>query len=81
MGMFDSVYFWCPKCGTRLEEQSKAGECRLWDYSANGVPEVIAQDIEGHPVFCGTCLKTFTIKRLVPRPPSAKMYLADEETP
>jgi len=32
MGMFDYVYFKCPKCKEIAEEQSKAGDCDLKRY-------------------------------------------------
>jgi DNA-directed RNA polymerase subunit RPC12/RpoP len=32
MGMFDYVYYRCPKCKEVVEEQSKAGSCSLIRY-------------------------------------------------
>lgn len=52
MGMFDSVYAACPKCGKEVEFQSKAGKCDLKNYSALSVPPEIAQDIAGDTQAC-----------------------------
>jgi hypothetical protein len=34
MGMFDRVYTKCPKCGERVECQSKSGPCDLDEYES-----------------------------------------------
>ncbi len=47
MGMFDSVYANCPKCGKSLEFQSKEGPCELKKYHQNSVPPVVALDLSG----------------------------------
>jgi hypothetical protein len=54
MGMFDSVYTTCKNCGTQVEFQSKAGECRLASYhlSQSLVPVGIAVDLDGKSVTC-----------------------------
>jgi len=59
MGMFDSVFARCPKCGEEVEFQSKAGECTLNRYSINSVPPCIAQDLIGEVsrCSCGEMLK------------------------
>lgn len=65
MGMFDSVYFRCPNgCENPIEEQSKAGKCRLDTFSSHEVPSVIALDILGGKVFCGTCKLIFEIEHV-----------------
>ena len=61
MGMFDRIWFECPKCGSRMEAQSKAGECLLIDYPAIAVPEEIAKDIAGNWVHCIQCDKSYEI--------------------
>ena len=53
MGMFDSVIARCPKCGSEVEFQSKAGECQLRRYSINSVPPEIAQSLVGDIETCG----------------------------
>ncbi len=64
MGMFDSVFVRCPKCGEEVEFQSKAGVCELKRYSANNVPPEIAQDISGdvQSCECGEMLKLITAR-------------------
>ena len=52
MGMFDSVIAFCPKCGTELEFQSKAGPCLLRNYNINSIPPNIAEDINGDILTC-----------------------------
>lgn len=59
MGMFDSVFARCPKCGEEVKFQSKAGACQLQRYSMNNVPLEIAQDLVGavQSCQCGEMLK------------------------
>ena len=52
MGMFDRVYIACPKCGNKIEFQSKAGVCELNEYGASDVPASIAGDIIGDEQQC-----------------------------
>jgi len=62
MGMYDTVIFNCPKCNGVIEEQSKAGERLLNNYSANEVPVDIANDIIYGEVYCGNCCTTYIIQ-------------------
>ena len=55
MGMFDSVYVTCPKCGGSVEFQSKAGECLCINYAQGQVPAIIAADLDGDSEFCRLC--------------------------
>jgi hypothetical protein len=52
MGMFDTVVTKCPKCGSRNEIQTKAGECCLSVYSIDSVPVEIARSLDGQKRFC-----------------------------
>lgn len=53
MGMFDSVYAKCPKCGESVEFQSKADECAGAVYNVPGeVPARIAVNINGGAQWC-----------------------------
>lgn len=61
MGMFDSVYVDCPKCGTDIEFQSKAGDCILGTYNLNNAPQEILEDIEGDVEECHKCGETVKI--------------------
>jgi NMD protein affecting ribosome stability and mRNA decay len=55
MGLFDSVYLACPKCGLSIEVQSKAGDCLMDSYSSDTVPKRIAVDIDGDDAYCEGC--------------------------
>ncbi len=73
MGMFDSVFVPCPKCGEMLEFQSKEGKCYSKRYSHSSVPAGIARDLIGcdsnnrpyNLAYC--CGKNFRLKAKVPR--------------
>jgi len=52
MGVYDSVEFNCPHCGTTLTEQSKAGRCELRTYKLDDVPYVIAVDLSDAVIRC-----------------------------
>jgi len=58
MGMFDSVYAPCARCGNHIEIQSKAGECCLQIFSINSVPIAVADDLDGEVVHCEKCETT-----------------------
>lgn len=55
MGMFDRVWIDCPRCGTRIEFQSKVGPCELKDFDIQNVPDAIAGDIIGDVENCPNC--------------------------
>lgn len=51
--MYDSVMVPCPKCGTRVEAQSKAGDCSLATYELdNAPPKVLADVATDGPYYC-----------------------------
>jgi hypothetical protein len=64
MGMFDSVMFRCPECGTRIEEQSKMGGCLLHTFESHEVPSDIAESIKGNRLYCEPCNEYFYIKEV-----------------
>lgn len=65
MGMFDSVFVRCPKCGGDVEFQSKAGPCELRRYSADSVPPEIAESITGDVSSC-SCGERLKIRPAAP---------------
>ena len=65
MGMFDSVYVPCPRCGAGVEFQSKAGKCELAQYSSTNVPAIIAADIDGDQWRCD-CGALVTARAYIP---------------
>jgi len=61
MGMFDSVYVPCPRCGKEHEFQSKAApDPCLNRYTLDDAPDVVLADIGGGTVAC-ECGLTFAI--------------------
>ena len=56
MGMFDSIYAPCPKCGEESEFQSKGGDCFLECYNLVDVPYDVLLDANRHsPNTCEKC--------------------------
>lgn len=52
MGLFDSVYVRCERCGKDVEFQSKAGECSLSSFDIHNAPYSILGDIGGQTQEC-----------------------------
>ena len=50
MGMYDSLYIKCPKCGKELEFQSNSGSCALFSFKENNLPPDVAMDMDGNIV-------------------------------
>lgn len=75
MGMFDSVYATCPRCGEAVEFQSKAGACALNSYSVNSVPPSIAEDLAGDVEECQCGYRL----RLMPAQPINRVAMLVEE--
>jgi transcription elongation factor Elf1 len=75
MGLFDTVNFTCPDCGSNVEVQSKAGQCCLADISESEVPKTIAEDINGKIVACNECEKVFTVGKIEEPVETVKMGL------
>lgn len=61
MGMYDTVTTFCPGCGKKLKFLSRAGDCKLINYSYTEVPVEIAKDIEGDPEECPGCERTIKL--------------------
>jgi hypothetical protein len=66
MGSFDSVVADCPNCGSQVEFQSKAGDCRGNIYTIDKVPTMIANFIDGDVEYC-SCGCKLRIKRCKPK--------------
>jgi hypothetical protein len=75
MGMFDTVLFACPSCDKQIEEQSKAGDCRLNDYDQSFVPVEIAKALENTEVHCSNCGNNFVVEYAFEVPKTAPMVL------
>lgn len=61
MGEYDSVWVKCPKCGSEIEYQSKAGSCSFKNYRSSSVPENIANDINNCIETCKECNARITL--------------------
>lgn len=57
MGLFDSVMVPCPNCGSKLEFQSKSGDCIMATYELKDTPADVLMDVMRHgprTCDCGT---------------------------
>lgn len=75
MGLFDSVFVKCPKCGSDVEFQSKAGNCTLKSFNAAQVPAAIASDLAGDTSEC-ECGAVFSIHTVNPVP-TVEMFIRE----
>lgn len=67
MGMYDEVTARCPRCGTIVEFQSKAGPCVLKTYSAeSGVTPEIAIDVMRDKEECRGCGEVLMLQPVIP---------------
>ena len=77
MGMFDTVYFKCPKCQHRIEEQSKSGPCMLKDYDIDDAPFTVVAGLLG-PTWCNNC-KAPLIIEMIQKPVFKVREMTDED--
>jgi len=62
MGMFDTVFIYCPHCSMDTRVQSKAGDCVLNNFDQSSVPVEIAKDLNmKRPMKCEHCEGMFTV--------------------
>lgn len=68
MGSFDTIYMYCPSCGTQLEFQSKSGDCHLREYRQHDVPTTVSVGADSDVQACPNCrqLWTFRVPRVTP---------------
>jgi transcription elongation factor Elf1 len=63
MGMFDSIMVPCPECGTRVEFQTKSGNCMLSVWNIEDAPQDALEDVNRHgPHRCSKCGTHFEVK-------------------
>jgi uncharacterized protein YbaR (Trm112 family) len=81
MGMFDNIFFSCPKCDGEMYTQSKEGNCCLNTYHGiEGVPPSIAYDINGDEVWCESCGQAYkVIADPIPPPVLVKCHVVINE--
>ena len=62
MGLFDSVYANCPRCGRTNEFQSKADDCPYMNsYTVDDAPTHILIDVLNDPRYCAGCGEWFAL--------------------
>lgn len=68
MGLYDSVWIPCPRCGHEVEFQSKAGRCEMAEYTLATVPPSIAGDVSDDvsQCECGASVKILAQVVLTP---------------
>lgn len=71
--MFDSLYLKCPKCGKKMEWQSKSGPCAMFCYTPKRLPVDVAQDLKHDIVGCQFCNTKW--KFVLLDPPYAKFKI------
>lgn len=65
MGMFDTVWIACPKCGKMIEEQSKgADDPMLRIFIFPNVPDDVMSGLK-RPIYCPHCSKKLIIKSYI----------------
>ena len=79
MGMFDSFYIRCPKCGNELEFQSKSGACALLSYRKSNLSPDVAIGIDGDIVECQFCKTNFKLKCNLPKRVQVKLISTKEK--
>ncbi len=67
MGLYDTIYFKCKRCGETIDKQTKHGECLLSTFDSREVPTEIARCVIGDFVKCNKCN---TKHEIVSTPPS-----------
>jgi hypothetical protein len=84
MGVFDWVYFNCPKCGNRIEGQSKGGEPYCDEIEWENATDETKFDMVGQIYECRKCLCTIEIKSEckfwmeTTEQPNVKVYTVEE---
>ncbi len=80
MGMYDSFYIKCPKCGSELEFQSKTGSCALFFFKENNLPPEVAVGINKDIVDCEFCGNNFRLECKIPRRVKVKLVKTKEKS-
>ncbi len=62
--MFDYIYYNCPHCNKRIEDQSKAGDCNLNQYDLENAPPEVLRSVTGDHT-CPACDEVFTIESTI----------------
>lgn len=62
MGCFDSVFLRCPNCNSKVEAQSKVGQCRLSKWNIFNAPPDILLSLKDEVFHCRDCGADFKLK-------------------
>ena len=62
MGIFDEVWADCPKCNSKIEFQSKAGDCMIYDFDLESAPLAIRADVIGATGECFRCKTKIVVR-------------------
>lgn len=63
MSCFDLLKLVCPACGTEKVLHTKAGDCRMVEYSVADAPAAIVADVaERSPFTCDECGALFRLR-------------------
>lgn len=82
MGVYDSVWFICPKCGHEFENQTKAWDCIMASFeSTESIPYSFALAVADAHAKCWECGAEFRIRADMPTPPPEVMLRLEEESP
>lgn len=79
MGMFDSIYAPCPKCGEDAEFQSKSGDCFLNVYNLHNVPVDALYGTINDQCKCLNCGTVFVIKFKTKVKAWTEVYRSEED--
>ena len=76
MGVYDSVFLPCPKCGELEEAQSKSGDCLCRIFEFGKAPDDVMINVNRHAPFkCFKCGTNFKVEFN----PEPKIVETDEE--
>lgn len=61
MGLYDTVWVKCPKCGKEKGFQSKSGPCELIDIGLDKCPDDILSNVNRHSPYTCECGVEFEV--------------------
>ena len=55
MGVYDTIFWICEKCGKDMEEQTKDGPCMLGYWNLKDAPNSMLAALDGYVMTCQWC--------------------------